>query len=321
MGNRILRTATQTLGRRWKDTLGELLGRLRFGVTVRPDAATGTMIPSFDVALREASLSDQQRNFAQALDAVEGLAAAKQAHVGLVLDEFQAIARHGGEDAEAMLRNIIQRQKHVSYVLAGSEHRIIEAMLQPRRPLFKLLEPLHFGPMDPDHLARWIEERMEGAGVRLKGAKGTSLGALIVRAAGPRTRDVVQLARATFEVAAPAGVATDDTVERAMLQIIAHEDDPLRREWDKLSPLQRNVLRALAVRATGLTTKAVREGFTLGTTGGATKAALTLVDTETLVKEGTAYRYDSPFFRAWVIKHTLPDVGLRYSVLHDPATA
>jgi hypothetical protein len=314
LATRILQGATAALGRRWPDALQWLVQH--FGVRVRlvTDPA-GLILPSVDVGVREAPADEQRRTLAGALEAIETLARHKRAHVGVILDEFQEIHRFGAEQAEAELRGVLQRQLHVSYVLAGSDEGLIRAMTGAKRPLYKLLEPLYFAPMESAHLARWIEDRLAGAGVRARGVGGRT-----VEVAGPRTRDVVQLARGVFEAARSAGTATATpaTVEEAFLQIVHGEDEPHRARWDGLTALQQNVLRALAVCASGLTTAATRRAFALGPQGTATKAAQALIAQGWVTKDGTAYRYDSPFARGWVILNALADVGLALPVTHLP---
>ncbi|HEX2717929.1 MAG TPA: hypothetical protein VHM67_09640, partial [Gemmatimonadaceae bacterium] len=311
--NRLLQAATRSLGRRWKDTATALVQRLKVRVGLEPDAASGMLLPSVDVSLRDSGLETQRAAFGEALDAIEGLAATKGAHVGVILDEFQEIHRFGGEVAEAHLRSTIQDHRHASYVLAGSDARLIRAMTGARRPLYKLLEPMPFGPIDSAHLATWIDDRLTATGVRARG-----VGELIIALAGPRTRDVVQLARATFELGRSARAATEATIADAFLQVVLGEDAPTRALWERFSPLQQNVLRAVATRSTGLTTRATRTRFGLGDTGPATKAATTLVSRDVLVKSGPAYHFDSPFTRGWVILNTLADVGVSLPVTHLP---
>ncbi|MDB4875646.1 MAG: hypothetical protein JWM41_2092 [Gemmatimonadetes bacterium] len=312
MTNRILQAAVRELGRRWQDALPKLIQRLSVKVGLAPDPS-GILLPSLDVAMRDAGIDEQRATLAGALDAIEHLAASKRARIGVILDEFQEIHRFGGEQAEAHLRGIVQHHKHVSYVLAGSDERLIGAMTGPRRPFYKLLEPLAFGAMDPDHLARWIEERMGAAGARADG-----IGARIVTLAEPRTRDVVQLARSTFDVARRFGRATEAEVEEGFRQVVLSEDAPIRALWDALSPLQQKVLRAVAVKSSGLTTRLARRQFGLGDTGPATKAAQTLVSRDVLVKAEREYRFDSPYMRGWVIANALADVGLALPVTHVP---
>lgn len=312
LANRILQAATAELGRRWKGVLNALIDRLSVRIGVTPDAS-GVLLPSVDVALRQADLDEQRRTLAGVLDALDALAAAKRTRIGVILDEFQEIHRFGGERAEAHLRSVIQRHEHVSYVLAGSDERLIRAMISSRRPLYKLLDHLHFGPMDAAHLAHWIDERYGAAGMRSKVA-----GERIVALAWPRTRDVVQLARAAFDLARSGGRVDESVIADAFRQVVMAEEAPTRALWDSLSPLQQNVLRAVACRASGLTTQATRSRFGLGDTGPASKAARTLVGRDLLVKSGAEYRYDSPFTRGWVIMNTLADIGMSRPVTHVP---
>lgn len=312
LATRLLAAASSTLGRRWPEALQWMVQRLgvRVGLSLDP---SGVVLPSVDVGARGAPALEQRATLVAALDAIEALAARKRAHVGVILDEFQDIHRFGAEQAEAELRGALQQHRHVSYVLAGSDERLISAMTGARRPLYKLLDPVHFGPMDASHLARWIEDRLAGAGVKARG-----LGAGIVAAAGPRTRDIVQLAREVHESARGAGQAAPESLVAAFTQIVLGEDEPQRVRWDRLTPLQQNVLRALAVQARGLTTAAVRRAFTLGSQGAATKAAQALLAQGWLLKDGTAWRYDSPYARGWVVLHALPDLGIGLPVTHAP---
>lgn len=311
--NRVLQAAQTSLGRVWRDTLTALVQGLsvRIGVSLDPG---GLPLPSVDVSVRDTDLDAQRETFGAALDAIERLASAKRAHVGVILDEFQEIHRFGGQAAEAHLRGIIQNHRHVSYVLAGSDERLIRAMIGPRRPLYKLLEPLAFGPIDAAHLSRWIDDRMRSAGVEARG-----VGEVVVALAGPRTRDVVQLARATFEISRRFGKATAEHVTDGFQQIVLSEDAPVRALWAELSPLQQNVLRAASVSASGLTTGAVRRRFGLGDTGPASKAAATLVARSLLVKTDAGYLYDNPFVRGWVIANALADAGVAVPLTHMPS--
>jgi hypothetical protein len=202
----------------------------------------------------------------------------------------------------------------VSYVLAGSEERIIQAMIGKSRPFYKLLTPLYVDQIDPAHMAGWLEERLATAGLRAGG-----IGPLLVRVAGPRTRDIVQLAHEVVDVARPVGHVTQAEVAQAFTQIVQSADSPYRALWTTLSPLQQQVLRVLAVHATGLTTATVRREFGLtAASGSLAKTVRVLAERELLVAGDGRYTYDDPFMRGWVIRRTLPDLGRTLSVLHVP---
>lgn len=313
VATRLLQSATRVLGRKWRDAPTSLFERLHVGLHLEHDPVTGIVLPSVDVALRDADLDTQRRSLTSALEAIESLAADKKTHVGLILDEFQELHRFGAADAEWHLRGIIQQHTHVSYVLAGSDESLIGSMLGEGRAFYGLLDTLFVGPIDGDHLARWIEQRCADVGVQ-----ADSIGAEVVELAGPRTRDIVQLARVVFDLARPASTADASTVDEAFGQIIQAGDALHRALWESLSPLQQNVLRAVAVQATGLTTKATSRQFNLGAPGAASKAAQTLVGRDVLVKRGPGYEFDNPYQRGWVLLNALPDLGINLPPTHRP---
>ena len=139
---------------------------------------------------------------------------------------------------------------------------------------------------------------------------------MIVALAGPRTRDIVQLARKTFDLAAPAGKVSEETVGSAFRELILEEDDPVRLYWDALTPAQQNVLRAIAAGERQLTGKGAQRRFALSSAPAVRKAAEKFEEDGVVMRSPDgSYDCDSPFVRGWLIQHTLPDLGLHW----DPA--
>lgn len=322
MANRVLDAATRSLGRSWSNFLGELTSRLRVRLELVPDPATGLAIPRVEAGLRSREAGEQVESFVGLLDALEGMAEDRGATLGVVLDEFQELHRFGGESAEWRLRGVIQHHRRLGYVLAGSDASLIRSMLGENRAFYELFEPLHFGAMDPAHLARWIDERMEAGGAGVKG-----LGRRVLEVTGSRTRDAVRLARAAYEVSG-ARTSSDRTggdeegsvelARRALERVVAEEDDRMRVVWDNLTELQQNVLRAVAWNQAGLTARETLDRFGLGHGGSARNSALALEKQGLLRKSEVeaGYSFDSPFARAWVVRHALPDAGLRLPIDH-----
>lgn len=313
MTTRLLQTATKELGRRWSDVAMTFAERLQVRVTMEPDAASGAMLPSVALSA-EGDEGAQRATLGNALDTIEALAAAKNKHLGIILDEFQEIAHFGGETAEAHLRGIIQHHRHVTYVLAGSDERIIQAMLGRNRPFYKLLTPVTIGAIEPGHMAQWIEERLSVAGLKPAG-----IGAAIVQAAGPRTRDIVQLAQSVAEVAPSRAKVTMTMVEEAYERIVHASDAPYRAMWNSLSPLQQQLMRLLTTRASGLTSASTRREFGITVASGSIVTGLgALVDRGVVVKRDARYEYDDPFMRGWVALNALADIGRSRSLLAGP---
>ena len=306
IANRILESAARALGRKWKDAISEFVQRIGVSLTLTPDPGTGLILPSLEVGLRSAPLEEQRSSLAKALDSIEALAAAKRTPIGIVLDEFQEIRRFGGEDAEWHLRGVIQHHSRVSYLLAGSEARVIAGMLGKGRAFYGLADQLRFGPIDEDHLAAWIDERMTAHGVKAKG-----VGRAVVVRAGPRTRDIVQVARQCFDNVRAGGRADGADVEMAFDDVVSGQEAVLQALWSGFPSPQQNVLRAVSASLEGLTTRTSLRRFGLPSSGAAANAAARLVEAGHLIRmeSKTGYGFENPFFGRWVERETLGDLG------------
>ncbi len=306
LANRILHAATRALGRRWQDMAADLFKSLQIKVAFTPDPTLGGFpLPTLSAELRAESLEEQRANLGQVLDMLDALAAARRISIGVVLDEFQTIHRFGGESAEWHFRGVIQNHQHLSYVAAGSEVTLIEAMQGHGRAFYDLFEVLHFGPMNPAHFARWLDERLTDAGLRSGG-----FGTQIVAIAGPRTRDIVELARSVYEVATAEGRITAATLEEAFRQIVAAKAESFRAPWEELPAAQQNVLRAIAADEAKLYGRDTLQRFGLKSSAEVAQAMGKLHRRELIAANGDGATIDNPFFRGWLIASALPDVGI-----------
>jgi len=315
MGNRILAAASGIMGKKWRGFITDVVSRLNVTVSLTPDSATGIPLPSVDINLRGDDTGKQRQTLSGVLDAINLTTKARNISVGIALDEFQEIHKFGGETAEWDLRASIQKHGHVGYVLSGSREHLIQRMMGPKGALYKMVDKMPFGPIDPCHLAEWIDTRMLGAKREVRG-----MGDRIVQLAGPRTRDIVQVARRCYDLAAIKGRATIEDVEQAFKDVIDEEHDLLYACWLSLTAYQQNALRAVAAGDKGLTTRETLTKFSLGSSGTAINTVNNLIKAGHLIREDantrrkvsvpTGYDFDSPFFKAWVIRHTLSDMGL-----------
>lgn len=262
----------------------------------------------YEIGLRDESKESQQASLAQVLDSLDSLAGDRSATLGLVLDEFQEIARLGGEQAEWHLRGVMQRHQHLSYIVAGSKPALLKAMVSRGRAFYEMLDPYAFGPIDRAHMAQWIDDRMRSVRLVPSGA-----GELCVAIAGARSRDVVRLARKCVDRAHDGATVGLVEVTSAYSEIIDEDDDAIHSWWSGLPASQQNLVRAVAAVDHGLTTKDVRKQFTLDGSGNVSHALKALVDDGRIIRttHGSGYTFDNPFVRGWVIVRALPDLGIR----------
>lgn len=300
VANRLLGSLSS---QRTREKLAELAAGLAPSVSLTFDAATGAPRIVFGAERRRASGPQQRRTLEQVIETLAR--EAERGPVAVVLDEFQAVGRLGGEEAEWHLRDLMQTHPDMSFVCAGSEVSLIQEMLDQHRAFFRMFELLHLGPVEAGHLARWIESRMEAAGVA---AGGT--GDAVVRRAGPRTQDILQVARHVYAQGLRDGRARPEAVEAAMRDVVREEDPVIRSVWTHLTAHQQNVLRAVASEAEKIFSTAVRERFGLPTSSTVAAAVDALVSRGLLVRdmESGSIEFDSPFVRLWVESEVLHDV-------------
>lgn len=301
VANRLLGSLSAQRKREWFARLAESLVPT---ISLTVDPVTGAPRLVFGAEVRTAPEERQRRSLEQV---VRVLAAEAEGtgRVAVVLDEFQAIRRFGGEEAEWHLRDLVQRHGDLSFICAGSEVSLVEEMLGKDRAFFRMFELLHLGPVAPDHLARWIESRMKKAGVDPAG-----VGAEIVARAGPRTQDILQVARHVYARGLARGGPGADAVTGAIRDVVREEDPVIRTIWSDLTPHQQNVLRAVASGAEQIFSTATRARFGLPTSSTVAAAVDALEKRGILARdaEDGSIDFDSPFVRSWVEQEVLPDV-------------
>jgi len=306
-GRRLLLAVRDAIGRNWRETLEAILARLEVGYEVRPSPAAGQP-PSLRIAV---GLRPEDRGaewLPDVLDAVHAQLDAEGRSLGLAIDEFQQIHRWGGEGSEWALKTVMERHQRLGYVLAGSKKSLIEGMITTKgRALWKQVEPLEFGPIDPDILAEWIVQQGARTGVRIPFPVADD----IVSMAGPRTRDVVQLARAVWDDALRAGEAREGAAAHAAERIVREQAAIYERIWRELNSREQQLLRVfVAEPGVQILSTDTERRFGLGAKTTVQSAVGRLVDEEHLVRAGGGYVFDDPFFRRWVETAALGDLGI-----------
>lgn len=223
--------------------------------------------------------------------------------VAVVLDEFQRIVDLGPEGADWSLREAMQGHHHLSYVCAGSEEGVIEQLTSRDGSFHGAFERLYVGT-PPTGFEGWIEARMRDEGVRDVDGVGERIAAI----AGPRTEDILKLARQVYFRAAARGHCEPSDPEAAMTEIVRADRGLFEALWDRLSPHQRDVLRAVAAGAEGLTSRDVRDRFGLRTSSAVSQAVDTMVRDGLLTRREGDVRFDDPFFRVWVAENLPPGI-------------
>ncbi len=334
MTTRLSTAAVAAMGQRWQDIVTRLGQRLSFGFEIS-ETSTGLLMPVPKVELRDAPVAEQRKRLVDALDLLEELAKKHKTHLSVIIDEFQEIERLGSEEerpksggrgkrgagkqvrhvsAMRQVRAAIQLHRHVTYLFAGSDRRLIEQLHdEDGGALHNLGRKYEIGPIEPVHFARWIEAQF-----RLMGMNAIGMGHHFIDIAGPRTRDVRTLAETVAELARTTPVVSEVLITAGMETVVRQRRPTYEANWKQLTTVQQNILRAVAAEGGRLARQEVRRTYGVGEASTTTKAVDVLAERAIVLRDGAAVLFDDPFYRAWVITSALPDVGVHRPITFVP---
>lgn len=283
----------------WRERLQSLWLGLGLSLGVRADPA-GNPVFTLSSSPGEMGGGRGRELLVQSLGGLDQVAGEAEGPVALVLDEFQRIEEME-PGAAALLRSIIQESHTLAYVCAGSTVSLVSRLVGPAGPLHGIFDVLTVGPIDPGHLARWIEDRLRSGDVEPE----PGIGARIVERAGSRTEDILRLARGIYDAGVQGGRARSGDVAPAVRQIVFDRRATYERVWVELAASQRRVLRALASDAGHLTSRDTMRSFGLPTPAAVLKAVQRLKARHLLSATGEGIA--DPFFREWILMDAMPD--------------
>ena len=231
------------------------------------------------------------------------LADARKRTVIVALDEFQAVNGFNGGSVEHALRAAAQQQRRVGYVFAGSEPSLMEQMIGPRRPFYKAGPVMRLDKIPGDVFADAIDRRFAKSGIKPE----EGLGAAIVDLAGNLPYDVQRLAHETWDDVRAAGGkrAALDHLHATLSRLLAEQDTMFEALWQRLTLVQRAVLRAVVLQnGRGLLSADTRARHRLGVASSTQAALAALAKQDLVMKEGPRHVVVDSLFREWVARKT-----------------
>jgi hypothetical protein len=303
---RVLDAVYAEVGKGWRESLERVAAAVRATISWRPPTHAGPA--SFSLTLERGG-TGAPALFPETLKALNAELERRRLRIGLAIDEFQRLFAWGGDDVQWALKSAIERHRNIAYVFTGSSRSLIAHFISSKKQgMWKAADALEFGPIAPEEMVRWIRRRAHATGVELE-APGAEA---IVRVAGPRTRDMVQLARGVWDVARFSARATPADVGRAFDAIVAEHATLFTKLWTALPRSQQRVLAVIAGAPDApLTAEETLTRFDLGAKSTVQEAIEALLGDETIQREQRGkYLFDDPFYRRWVQLSVVPDLGL-----------
>jgi hypothetical protein len=308
LSNALLGKITEVLGKRWQDYASALMKSLSLQLETEVDGATGNIRVRLKPSARKAPMEEQRSTFMGILNQANTLAREKGTHLGIVIDEFQELARFEEEATLWNLRGEIQHHAHISYVFTGSRVHMIRMLISSDRAFYKMFGVVNFDPIPEKEMAAWIVAKLEHAGVD----PGEAVGALL-EVAETCTVDRLRMAALCYTMAQGNGL-TEDMATKAREAIVEEDRAYFQSDWQQMTAHQQNVLRALAEGERRLTSEGARERFSLPASGSVTNTLRSLLERGILyeLEEAPGYAFDNPFFKHWIRMRNAIDLGLGY---------
>lgn len=219
--------------------LRDAAARLRPEVSLDP--ATGEI--AVRMGVEEA---DDLPVLTEALDAVERMAGTLDGPVAVMLDEVQQIVVEHGRAAERQLRSTVQTHRHVAYVFAGSDTRLLGEMTsEPRRPFYRLGARLFVQEIPEAAFRAHLASTFEASGMEVR-PEGVEA---ILRLADQVPYNVQRLAHEVWERlrVEEDPVVSPPQVEAALADLLEKEDPAYTQIWTTLSVNQKKAVKAVMV--------------------------------------------------------------------------
>lgn len=219
-----------------------------------------------------------------------------QAHSGqdriiVVLDEFQEICDLAPK-LDKKLRSIMQEQKHVNYILLGSQESMMTDIFENKKsPFYHFGEMMRLGKLPRDDFHRYLSDRLVGCYPKDYDALANG----ILDYTGCHPYYSQQLAANVWQV----GVlrpGTADPVKMAIDQIVTTHGLDYERLWMNFKKTNRWILQRLSS-GRPLQTGEYRTSTIY--------SALKRMQKDGYVIYSDRYEIEDPFFREWILRENM----------------
>jgi hypothetical protein len=212
------------------------------------DATSSALDRISEVKFYEFSLKFKDKETAEdvliedALQFIDSLALEKKVLFIVMLDEFQDVIRWGDETLKR-IRVVVQSQKRVCYVLAGSATTVMNNLVYNRRsPFYRQLVEIAIKKLDQKSVTTFLEKRFASVNMQVSSAVIKQIALL-----SNGFPDYVQrLGLELYLSIGSGGTVTDEKVNEAYEDMVLSLDGEFENYFSNFSPLERELLVALA---------------------------------------------------------------------------
>jgi len=212
----------------------------------------------------------------------------------VVFDEFQDIFRiNAGLDR--MLRSVMQNHKKINYVMMGSSESMIREIFEKKEsPFYRFGTLFTLGKIAEDKFRLFLEYNFTGF-VKEAGI----ISEAILKITGSHPYYTQQLAFMVWELLNRQDYF-EGIVEAAADEIVTSHDNDFELLWNTLNRTDMIVLAGMSAGNLSPLADEFSRLYGSGAVSTVFSALQRLVRKGMIIKEGTSYYIDDPFFRRWI---------------------
>ena len=257
-----------------------LITHFRIIPTISTNALTGSMEVSFQPGVDGSIILEDVLNLIER-------AHTQQDRMIVVLDEFQEICDLAPK-LDKKMRSIMQEQKHINYILLGSQESMMTDIFENKKsPFYHFGEMMRLGKLPREDFYRYLSERLKNCFPETY----ETLANRILDYTGCHPYYSQQLAAGVWQI----GVLqpnTDDPMRAAIDHIVITHSLDYERMWMNFKRTNKWILQCLSIG------KVLQSGEYRTST---VYSALKRLQKDGYVIYSDRYEMEDPFFREWIV--------------------
>jgi hypothetical protein len=228
------------------------------------------------------------------LNLIEKLATDKKKII-IILDEFQEIFRIA-DGLDRFLRSVMQNHRNINYIFMGSSESMIREIFEKKgSPFYRFGSLMTLGKISREKFKMFLTEKFS-----VISEHSGEMSDAILKITDSHPYYTQQLAFTVWEQLIRAGHSSG-IVESAANEIVQSHDNDYERLWNSLNRTDMIVLTGIALTEISPLSDEFSKQFGTGAASTVFSTLQRLTHKGLLIKEGSAYQIDDPFFRRWIV--------------------
>ena len=214
----------------------------------------------------------------------------------VVLDEFQDIFRIDS-GLERFLRSVMQNHRHINYIFMGSSESMIREIFEKKSsPFYRFGTLMNLSKIEYEKFLKFLEKKFD-----LISEKSKELSEGLLKITDCHPYYTQQLAFTIWERLNRNGYSPEIIKSSAEEIVLSHDND-YERLWNNFNRTDMMVLNGMTVSDISPLSDEFSKLFGTGAVSTVFSTLKRLTQKGILIREGSIYKIDDPFFKMWIIK-------------------